>query len=161
MRARCRAGRAHGRSRTRRRGRGRQQHTLVQAVEQPLEPVAVPLERVEELLELPAHALDRPGEAADLVREAVVGVDVEVAVADRLRRPRDPREAARDQRRDQQAERGAERECEQRGLEELVTHDPELLAQVGPERVGDDCAAAAAVHLRPTTNAEPSLRPKM
>ena len=124
-----------------------QQHALVEPFEQPLEPVAVLLERVEELLQLAAHALDRPGEAADLVGEAVVGVDAEVALADRLRGAGDPREPARDQRRDQQPERRADREREQRRLQELVAHDAELLAQLRAQRVGDDGAARAAVEL--------------
>ena len=136
-RRRRRAARARGRSRTRRRSsRSISEHALVEAVEQPLEAVAVLLERVEELLELPAHPLDRQREAADLVGEAVVRADAEVALADRLGRARDAREPPRDQRRDQEAERGADREREQRRLEELVTNDAELLVELGPQRVG-------------------------
>ena len=75
--------------------------------------------------------------------------DVEVARADLAGRTGDPGQAPSGQRGDQQAERGADAERDQGRLQVLVAHDAELLAQLGPQRVGDEGRAGAAVDRQP------------
>jgi hypothetical protein len=100
--------------------------TLLEALEQPLEPVAVCLDLPERGAEAVAHPVERRREVADLVREVRRERGLEVAALDRGRGTADPAQAERDQRRDHRADEPADDERDPRRPVDLVPHDPEL-----------------------------------
>ena len=118
------------------------EHSLVQALEQQLQSVALGLEAPERAAELAPHPVEALREQAELVAEAVVQRRLEVAARDRLRRDGQPPQPQRDQLREEEADDDADHAGDHACAERLAVDGVDRFGDVGEPRDRDERRAA-------------------